>query len=80
MSVTIDDFSTYFFVPLLALGVWCLFEGGNRKALFVLIVFLNDNDEVGDVGVEATKIHLSICFQQLQFSARDARHGLSPTG
>ena len=28
MMITLDDFSTYFFLPLLLLGVWCLFEGG----------------------------------------------------
>ena len=28
MTVTLDNFSTYFFVPLLVLGIWCLFEGG----------------------------------------------------
>ena len=28
MMTTLDDFSTYFFLPLLLLGVWCLFEGG----------------------------------------------------
>ena len=27
MATTLDDFSTYFFWPLLVLGVWCLFEG-----------------------------------------------------
>ena len=29
MHLTLNDFSTYFFVPLLLLGIWCLFEGGN---------------------------------------------------
>ena len=28
MAITLDDFSVYFFWPLLVLGVWCLFEGG----------------------------------------------------
>ena len=28
MITTLDDFSTYFFLPLLLLGAWCLFEGG----------------------------------------------------
>ena len=28
MATTLDDFSTFFFWPLLVLGVWCLFEGG----------------------------------------------------
>ena len=27
MVTTLDDFSAYFFVPFLILGVWCLFEG-----------------------------------------------------
>ena len=28
MVTTLDDFSTFFFWPLLVLGAWCLFEGG----------------------------------------------------
>ena len=30
MAVTLDDFCSYFFVPLLLLGMWCLFEGGKN--------------------------------------------------
>ena len=30
MAVTLDDFCSYLFLPLLLLGMWCLFEGGNN--------------------------------------------------
>jgi len=30
MAVTLDDFCSYVFVPLLLLGMWCLFEGGDN--------------------------------------------------
>ena len=33
MAVTLDDFCSYAFVPLLVLGLWCLFEGGNNVYL-----------------------------------------------
>ena len=46
------------------------------KSPFCFDCVFNDDNEVGDVDVKVTKIHMSICFQHLQFSARDARHGL----
>ena len=33
MAVPLDDFCSYAFVPLLVLGLWCLFEGGNNVCL-----------------------------------------------
>ena len=40
MVTTLDDFSAYFFVPFLILGVWCLFEGDK----FPLIEFFCPRD------------------------------------
>ena len=48
MSVTIDDFSTYFFVPLLILGIWCLFEGAKAKAkiMMMMMMVMNGDDDL----------------------------------
>ena len=44
MFTTFDDFSTYFFLPLMILGAWCLFEGGTfpliSSFIFSHLVFL----------------------------------------
>ena len=42
-----DDFSNYFFVPLLILGIWCLFEGAKAKAkiMMMVIVVMNGDDD-----------------------------------
>ena len=45
MSVTIDDFSTYFFVPLLILGIWCLFEGAKAKAKIMMMMMVMNGDD-----------------------------------
>ena len=38
-----DDFSNYFFVPLLILGIWCLFEGAKAKAKIMMM--MNGDDD-----------------------------------
>ena len=40
MAVTLDDFCSYILVPLLLLGLWCLFEGGQKKLLILSLVML----------------------------------------
>ena len=34
MVTSMDDFSNYFFIPLLILGSWCLFEGEHKQSRF----------------------------------------------
>ena len=38
MAVTLDDFCSYLFLPLLLLGMWCLFEGGNNFCTELLVM------------------------------------------
>ena len=40
MVTTLDDFSTYFFLPLMILGAWCLFEGGTFHIFICLLTFI----------------------------------------
>ena len=44
MFTTFDDYSSYFFLPLMILGAWCLFEGGTfpliSSFIFSHLVFL----------------------------------------
>ena len=38
MAFTLDDFCSYLFVPLLLLGLWCLFEGKTSVCLKMLLL------------------------------------------
>ena len=41
MAVTLDDFCSYLFLPLVVLGLWCLFEGGSNVCLNMLCYCFN---------------------------------------
>ena len=41
MAVTLDNFCSYIFPPLLLLGLWCLFEGGSNVCLNMLLLVMS---------------------------------------
>ena len=38
MTVTMDNFCSYFFVPLLLFGIWCLFEDEDNFCIKLLVL------------------------------------------